>query len=54
MLGLFLVPDPNEEAALFSALPPDWSRAGPARILRGFRSAVRLPLEEVLGRVWPN
>jgi pimeloyl-ACP methyl ester carboxylesterase len=51
MLGIFLIPNPNEDAALFSELLPDWSRAGPARILRGFRSAVRLPLEEVLGRV---
>ena len=51
MLGIFLIPNRNEDAALFSELLPDWSRAGPVRILRGFRSAVRLPLEESLGRV---
>jgi predicted alpha/beta hydrolase family esterase len=51
MLGIFLTPNPNENAALFSELLPDWSRAGPTRILQGFRSAVRLPLEHVLGRV---
>ena len=51
MLGIFLKPNPNEETALFSELLPDWSRAGPVRILRGFRSSVRLPLEHVLGQV---
>ena len=51
MLGIFLIPNPNEDAALFSELLPDWSRAGPVRILRGFRSAVRLPLGDLLGGV---
>ena len=49
MLAIFLTPNPNEEVALFSELLPDWSRAGPVRILRGFRSSIRLPLEDVLG-----
>lgn len=30
---------------------PDWSRAGPIRILSGFDSAVRLPLEDLLPKV---
>lgn len=51
MLAIFLRPNPNEKVALFSELLPDWSRAGPARILRGFRSAIKLPLEDVLGNV---
>jgi pimeloyl-ACP methyl ester carboxylesterase len=51
MLAIFLLPNPNEEFALFSEQLPDWSKAGPRRILRGFRSAVKLPLEDVLGRV---
>jgi pimeloyl-ACP methyl ester carboxylesterase len=51
MLAIFLIPNPNEEFALFSEQLPDWSRAGPWRILRGFRSAVKLPLEDILGRV---
>ena len=51
MLAIFLIPNPNEEFALFSELLPDWSKAGPRRILRGFRSAVKLPLEDILGRV---
>ena len=51
MLAIFLKPNPNEKASLFSELLPDWSRAGPARILRGFRSSVGLALEDVLGEV---
>jgi pimeloyl-ACP methyl ester carboxylesterase len=50
MLAIYLTPNPNEKVALFSELLPDWSRAGPARILRGFRSSVRLALEDVLGQ----
>jgi pimeloyl-ACP methyl ester carboxylesterase len=30
---------------------PDWSRAGPVRIIRCFRSAIALPLEDVLPQV---
>jgi pimeloyl-ACP methyl ester carboxylesterase len=30
---------------------PDWSRAGPVRIIRCFRSAIALPLEHVLPQV---
>jgi pimeloyl-ACP methyl ester carboxylesterase len=51
MLAIFLTPNPNEKASLFSELLPDWSRAGPVRILRGFRSAARLALEDVIGDV---
>jgi len=51
MLAIFLKPNPNEEFALFSEQLPDWSKAGPRRILGGFRSSVKLPLEDVLGRV---
>jgi pimeloyl-ACP methyl ester carboxylesterase len=51
MLAIFLKPNPNEEFALFSEQLPDWSKAGPRRILRGFRSAIELRLEDILGRV---
>jgi pimeloyl-ACP methyl ester carboxylesterase len=51
MLAIFLKPNPNEEFALFSELLPDWSKAGPRRILHGFRSAIELPLEDILGQV---
>jgi pimeloyl-ACP methyl ester carboxylesterase len=51
MLAIFLKPNPNEEFALFSEQLPDWSKAGPRRILRGFRSAIELPLEDILGQV---
>lgn len=51
MLAIFLKPNRDEKVDLFGQMLPDWSRAGPVRILRGFRSAIRLPLEEVLGKV---
>jgi pimeloyl-ACP methyl ester carboxylesterase len=51
MLAIFLKPNPNEEFALFSELIPDWSKAGPRRILHGFRSAIELRLEDFLGEV---
>ncbi|HEV2928683.1 MAG TPA: hypothetical protein VGW74_08325 [Propionibacteriaceae bacterium] len=51
MLAIFLTPNPNEKVALFSELLPDWSKAGPRRILRGFRSAIELPIEDILGQM---
>ena len=51
MLAIFLKPNPNEKVDLFGQMLADWTKAGPVRILRGFRSAARLPLEEVLGEV---
>ena len=51
MLAIFLRPNPNEKVNLFSEMLPDWAKAGPVRILRGFRSAARLALEDVLGQV---
>ena len=51
MLAIFLKPNPNEEIAVFSELIPDWTRAGLRRILQGFRSAIRLHLEDILGEV---
>ena len=51
MLAIFLKPNPNEKVDLFGQMLPDWTKAGPMRILRGFRSAIRLPLEDVLGEV---
>ena len=51
MLAIFLRPNRNEKFALFSEQLPDWSKAGPRRILRGFRSAIELPLEDILGQV---
>jgi pimeloyl-ACP methyl ester carboxylesterase len=51
MLAIFLRPNPNEEFALFSELLPDWSKAGPGRIMRGFQSAINLQLEDILGDV---
>ena len=51
MLAILLRPNPNEKFALFSEQLPDWSKAGPRRILRGFRSAIELPLEDILGQV---
>jgi pimeloyl-ACP methyl ester carboxylesterase len=41
----------REESGTFFGHIPDWARAGIPRILRGFASAVRLPLEEVLPQV---
>jgi pimeloyl-ACP methyl ester carboxylesterase len=51
MLAIFLKPNPNEEIAVFSELVPDWFKAGPLRILRGFQSAIRLHLEDILSDV---
>jgi pimeloyl-ACP methyl ester carboxylesterase len=42
--------DPHDKAAFFSQVP-DWSRAGIRRILRGFASALALPIEDVLPKV---
>jgi pimeloyl-ACP methyl ester carboxylesterase len=42
--------DPHESGTFFRQIP-DWARAGIPRILRGFASAVRPPLEEVLPQV---
>jgi pimeloyl-ACP methyl ester carboxylesterase len=42
--------DPHESGTFFRQIP-DWARAGVPRILRGFASAVRLPLEDVLPQV---
>ena len=42
--------DPHESGA-FSRHLSDWARAGVARILRGFRSAIESPLEDVLPQV---
>ncbi|HWJ52578.1 MAG TPA: alpha/beta fold hydrolase [Propionibacteriaceae bacterium] len=51
MLASYLKPNPNENVPLFSEQLPDWSKAGLRRILRGFRSAVGLGLEDILGEV---
>jgi pimeloyl-ACP methyl ester carboxylesterase len=51
MLVRYLKPNPNENTALFSEQLPDWSKAGPRRILHGFQSAIELPLEDILGQV---
>ena len=51
MLARYLKPNPNEKVALFSEQLPDWSKAGPRRILNGFRSAIELGLEGILGQV---
>ena len=51
MLARYLKPNPNEEVALFSEQLPDWSKAGPWRILSGFRSMIGLRLEDILGQV---
>ena len=51
MLARCLKPNPNEKVALFSEQLPDWSKAGPRRILNGFRSAIELGLEGILGQV---
>jgi pimeloyl-ACP methyl ester carboxylesterase len=51
MLASYLKPNPNEDVPMFSEQLPDWSKAGLHRILRGFRSAVGLGLEDVLREV---
>jgi pimeloyl-ACP methyl ester carboxylesterase len=51
MLASYLKPNPNENVPLFSEQLPDWSKAGLHRILRGFRSAVELRLEDILAEV---
>ena len=51
MLAIFLKPKSNEEFKLFSEMIPDWTKAGPRRILRGFQSAIELNLEDILGEV---
>ena len=51
MLGRYLKPNPNEKVALFSEQLPDWSKAGPRRILNGFRSSLEVQLENILGDV---
>jgi hypothetical protein len=42
--------DPHDKAAFLSQVP-DWSRAGIPRIIRGFASAIALPIEDVLSQV---
>jgi pimeloyl-ACP methyl ester carboxylesterase len=49
-IAVWLRGDPHESGTFFRQVP-DWARAGIPRILRGFSSAVALPLEEVLPRV---
>jgi pimeloyl-ACP methyl ester carboxylesterase len=49
-LASWLKGDPHE-SGMFIANLPDWARAGVPRILRGFRSAIELPLEDVLPQV---
>jgi pimeloyl-ACP methyl ester carboxylesterase len=49
-LGSWLKGDPHEAGA-FSRHLSDWARAGVPRILRGFRTAIGLPLEDVLPQV---
>ena len=51
MLATLPQAQPERGVPLFSEQLPDWSRAGPRRILRGFRSAIELRLEDVLGEV---
>ena len=48
--AVFAKGNPHERFRTLRQLP-DWSRAGPVRILRCFRSAIELPLEDVLPRV---
>jgi pimeloyl-ACP methyl ester carboxylesterase len=47
---VFVRGDPHDKAGHLSHLP-DWYRAGVVRIFRGFTSAIRLHLEEILPRV---
>jgi pimeloyl-ACP methyl ester carboxylesterase len=47
---VFVRGDPHDKAAFFSQVP-DWSRAGVARILRGFASALAIHIEDILPRV---
>jgi pimeloyl-ACP methyl ester carboxylesterase len=49
-LGNWLKGDPHESGA-FTRHLADWARAGLPRILRGFRTAIELPLEDVLPQV---
>jgi pimeloyl-ACP methyl ester carboxylesterase len=48
--AVFAKGNPHERFRTLRQLP-DWSRAGPVRILRCFRSAIEMPLEDVLPRV---
>lgn len=50
LLGAFLASGEPRGPGLGQQVP-DWSRAGPARIARGFDSAIRLKLEDVLPRI---
>ena len=47
---VFVKGNPHERFRAVRQMP-DWSRAGPVRIIRCFRSAIALPLEDVLPRV---
>ena len=47
---VFIRGDPHDKSAFYRHLP-DWSRAGLPRIVRGFASAIRLHLEDMLPNV---
>jgi pimeloyl-ACP methyl ester carboxylesterase len=47
---VFVRGDPHDKSAFYRHLP-DWSRAGIPRIVRGFASAIRLHLEDMLPKV---
>jgi pimeloyl-ACP methyl ester carboxylesterase len=46
----FVRGDPHDKAGFLGHVP-DWSRAGIHRIIRGFASAIALPIEDVLPQV---
>ena len=51
LIAAFLFTSEENGPSLFGQQVPDWRRAGVARILRGFDSAVRVAIEELLPRV---
>lgn len=51
LIGAWLFGDQDDEGPSVLSQLPDWAHAGPLRILTGFNSAIRLPLENVLPEV---